>query len=181
MTKSIGTFVLALGLGLGGACATVPQNPAERAELHQSAQNTVQRMTAEAPALQPMIDRSTAVIVFPSVKQGGLVVGAAGGRGIAIRNGQMVGFAELRQASIGALAGGQEYSEMIVVRDPATFDRILRGKFNLGAEASAVILRRGEGAATDFSPSGLAVFVQPTRGAMVDASLTGQTIRIKHG
>jgi hypothetical protein len=126
-----------------------------------------------------MIDSASGYIVFPDIRQGGLGVGAAGGEGIAYQNGRAIGYAELRQLAVGALAGGQRYAELIVVRDPQTFERIKSGHFDMGAQASAVVLKTGAATATQFDRSGLAVFVESKRGAMVNASLTGQTIHIK--
>src|ERR1700754_1285322 len=50
--------------------------------------------------------------VFPNVGKGGLVVGAAHGSGHVYANGVPLGKITLNQVSIGAQAGGQDYSEM---------------------------------------------------------------------
>jgi hypothetical protein len=85
----------------------------------------------------------------------------------------------LRSLSVGALAGGQSYSEIIVVRDPQTFEHMRHGDFDVGAQASAVIVREGAGAETRFDRSGLAVLIEPHGGAMVNASVSGQRVFVR--
>ena len=64
-----------------------------------------------------------------------------------------------------------------MLRDQATLDRFKGGTFDVGGEASAMILHSGEAARTQFGRTGVAVFVKPLGGAMVSVSLTGQRIR----
>jgi hypothetical protein len=47
----------------------------------------------------------------------------------------------------------------------------------VGAKAQAVILRSGASTNTTFD-KGVAVFVDPLRGGMVNASITGQRIKL---
>lgn len=160
-----------------GGCATAPRTASERSELEVQASQSVQAMTAKDPALRPLLDQAAGYIVFPAIKQGGFVVGGAGGRGVIYEGGQMVGFAELSQASVGAQIGGQKYAELVVVRDKYTLAKIRSGDIDLGTQASAVILRQGAGNATSFGDSGISVFVDPIGGAMLNVSLTGQRVK----
>lgn len=178
MLRTLGLgLCLALGGGVVG-CASTPKTSAQRAELQTDAQQTVASMTARDPGLRTLLDQSAGYIVFPAVKQGGFVVGGAGGKGVLFEKGRPIGYAEMTQASVGAQIGGQKYSEIVVIRDKWALDRVRASNIDLGAQASAVILRAGAAAATRFNESGLAVFVEPTAGAMVNASLTGQRVRI---
>ena len=166
------TVVCALVAG----CAGVPKSQAGRDQLKSDATATQQKMVAEDPSLQAAIDRSAGHIVFPEISQGGFVVGGAGGKGVIFERGMPAGYAELSQASIGAQVGGQKYAEMIIVEDKATLDRIKTGMFDLGGEASAVVLRQGAAAGATFK-NGVAVVINPIAGAMVSASITGQQIK----
>jgi len=178
MLRTLGLgLCLALGGGVFG-CASSPKTATQKAELHEDADRAVADMTARDPALRPLLDQSAAYIVFPEVKQGGFVVGGAGGKGVLFEKGKPAGFAELSQASVGAQVGGQKYSEIVVIRDQFALDRVRASNFDLGAQASAVIVKSGAAASTRFNESGLAVFVQPTAGAMLNVSLTGQRVRL---
>jgi lipid-binding SYLF domain-containing protein len=161
------------------ACASGPKTVAERDALTQRADQVLATMTATDPSLRPLLDTAAGYVIFPDVKQGGFVVGGASGRGVLYERGVPVGFADLSQASVGAQVGGQTYAELVVLRDQFALDRIRSGNFKLGAQASATALTAGAATATRFGESGMAVFVKPWGGAMLNVSLTGQTIRFR--
>ena len=174
MQRAIRPLIVLCALVAG--CASVPKSQAARDQLKSDATATQQKMVEADPSLQNIIDRSAGHIVFPEISQGGFVVGGAGGKGVIFENGMPAGYAELSQASVGAQVGGQKYAEMVIVEDKATLDRIKSGKFDMGGEASAVILRQGAAASTTFK-NGVAVVINPIGGAMVSASITGQKIK----
>lgn len=175
--RAFGGIVAAVALAAVG-CASGPKTQAQRSQLQEDARHAMQAMTAKDASVQPLLDQSAGYIVFPEVREGGFVVGGAGARGVAFdRSGQVIGFAELSRASVGAQVGGQKYAELIVVRDRFTLDKILAGGFDFGAGASAVILREGAATATQFGESGVAVVVDPISGAMVNVSVSGQQIK----
>src|SRR5690349_7564156 len=93
--------VIALSLGIG-ACATVPKTPAERKNLEASADATLESMTARDPGLSNLLASAYGYAVFPDIGKGGVIVGAAYGRGVLYEHGKQVGFLELNQGSIGA-------------------------------------------------------------------------------
>jgi lipid-binding SYLF domain-containing protein len=159
-------------------CATAPKTKSERMSLQAAAENTVADMRSRDPSLQMVMDRAAGYIVFPSVAQGGFIVGGASGNGVIYEGGRMVGFAQLSRGSLGLQAGGQKLAELIVVRDPQTLERIRAGSFDFGGQASAVALRSGAAGTTSFSNNGVAVFVDTKGGAMLNLSLTGQRIRV---
>ena len=122
-----------------------------------------------------MLDTSAGYAVFPEIGKGGLVVGAAYGRGVLYQHGRKAGFVELNQASIGAQLGAQTFTELIVFRNDYDVARLKAGTYSLGANASAVVLTTGAAATADFV-DGVAVFVVPRGGAMAELSLSGQKI-----
>jgi lipid-binding SYLF domain-containing protein len=111
------------------------------------------------------------------VGTGGFLIGGGAGSGVVYEHGRHTGFATVEHASVGALAGGETYSELVIVNDPSALEQLKSGRFDFGANASAVIVRTGASTTTTFE-NGVAVFVEPLRGAMVNASVTGQRIRL---
>jgi lipid-binding SYLF domain-containing protein len=177
MSRTLGWgLCLALVGGVFG-CASAPKTSIARAELHEEADQTVATMTAADPGLKPLLDQSAGYIVFPDVKQGGFVVGGAGGKGVLYEHGRRTGFAELSQASFGAQVGGQAFSEIVVIRDQYALNRVKASNIDLGGQASATIVKAGAAAAAPFNQAGLAVFVEPKGGAMLNVSLTGQKVK----
>jgi lipid-binding SYLF domain-containing protein len=115
--------------------------------------------------------------VFPRVGSAGFVVGGGGGAGVFFENGRPVHYAELNHFDAGALAGGQKYAEIVILNNRDAINDLRSGRFDVGARASAVMLRSGAGAGVTFD-KGVAVVVEPLGGAMVNASLRGQNIRL---
>jgi lipid-binding SYLF domain-containing protein len=174
MARTVARLVVAVALVAG--CASAPKTVAQKSQLERDSEAALQAMRVKDPTLGSLLAQAAGYIVFPDVKQGGFVVGGAGGRGVIYENGVRTGFADLRQASVGAQIGGQRFAQLVIVRDRAQLDRIKAGKFDFGGQASATILKAGAAAAT-FGPNGVAVVVDVTRGAMLNLSLTGQRIR----
>jgi lipid-binding SYLF domain-containing protein len=170
------SFVL-VAFALG--CASAPKSESKRAELQAKANETLQLMVSDNPELRSLLDQAVGYVVLPEVKQGGFIVGGAGGEGVVYEQGRVTGYAELSQASVGAQIGGQKYAELIIVRDRYALDRMKAGNFDFGAEAQATIIRKGVATATDFNAKGVAVIIKPIGGAMASASLTGQQLKIK--
>ena len=173
--KAIGLVAVAAAFVIG--CAHTPKGPGERADLTNAAQQELARMVSEHPDIQPLLDQSVGYIVFPAVGQGGFIVGGGAGQGVLFENGRASGFAELHNLAVGALAGGQRFAQLVIIQDQQTMQNIKSGRYDFGAQASAVILRSGATANANFR-NGVAVIIDPIRGAMVNASLTGQRIKV---
>jgi lipid-binding SYLF domain-containing protein len=159
--------------GIVGCESPTPETPAEREMMQSDAQAALERMYSNDPSLRSVVESSYAYAIFPKVGKAGLIAGGAGGRGEVYRNGRLVGYASLSQASVGAQIGAQNFDELIVFKDPAAFDKFKTNEYTPAANATAVAVKSGAGAGTDFK-SGTATFVLPTSGAMAEASIGGQ-------
>lgn len=166
---------LAVGVFAVG-CATAPTTPAGRRDLRQQADNTIQQMTTRDPGLAQVLDRAVGYAVFPEIGKGGVLVGGAWGRGVVYEAGEQVGYVELNQASIGAQLGGQTFSELIVFMEDDALQDLKDGEFNIGVNASAVVLKAGAAAAANVGDQGVLVFVLPAGGLMVELTISGQQI-----
>jgi lipid-binding SYLF domain-containing protein len=175
MKRVVELFFVVVGL-LAAACAHAPTKPGERADLTNDARATLARMESKDPGLRSTLDRSVAFIVFPKVGSGGFIVGGGGGAGVLYERGAPSGFVTLEHFGVGAIAGGTQYAQIVIIRDPTALDDIKKGRFDFGANASAVIIRTGASANAVFN-KGVAVVREPLGGAMVNASLSGQRIR----
>jgi lipid-binding SYLF domain-containing protein len=163
------------GIVIGCACATAPKSVEDRQNLEARAQQTLQTMRARDPGLGPLLDNSAGYVVFPEIGKGGLIVGAAYGRGVLYERGRMIGFVELNQGSLGAQLGAQTFAELIVFRDPFEVQKLKSGDFSLGGNISGVVLTAGAAATTRFQ-RGIAVFTMPRGGVMAELSVSGQQL-----
>lgn len=173
MRFSLGlSLVAALALVTIG-CDTAPKTSEGKHALVQDSQAALSTLISKDASLQGVVDNAAGYAIFPDVGKGGVGIGGAYGRGVVYENGLPVGFAELNQASIGFQLGGQTYIELLVFQDEDAVSRFKAGNFDLGADASAVALTAGAGAAARFE-KGVAIFTMPKGGAMFEASVNGQ-------
>jgi lipid-binding SYLF domain-containing protein len=104
-------------------------------------------------------DKSYAYAVFPTVGEGGLIVGGAHGRGRVYVHGKWDGNVTMTQFSVGLQAGGKAFSQIIFFEDKRALDEFRSGSFEFGADASVVAITAGASASagtsgTDAAASG---------------------------
>ena len=147
-----------------------------------------------APAVRPFFDTAYGYAVFPTVGKGGIIIGAAYGKGKVYRGGTATGTATLEKMTIGFQLGGQAFSEIIFFQDKRAYDEFTNGGFEFDANASAVAITAGAqaqagslgttagasaGPATGTQASssyrgGMAIFVHAKGGLMFEAAIGGQ-------
>ena len=169
--------LVAVAMFAVAACAHAPTKTGERSDLVSDAHVTLRRMEATDPGLKSLLDDAVGYVVFPKVGAAGLLVSGGGGSGVVFEHGRRSGFATIEHLGVGAVAGGEQFAELVIVKDPAALDELKSGRFDVGAKASAVILRSGVSTTTTFE-HGVAVVIEPLKGAMVNASISGQRIHM---
>ena len=131
--------------------------------------------------------------VFPTIGGGGLVVGAAHGKGRVYQHGVLVGDSSMTLVSAGLQAGGKAYSQIIFFQDKAALDTFESGNFEFGADVSAVAITAAAGANAGTTGAGseasgdaanaksnavyykgMAVFTIAKGGLMYAATVAGQ-------
>lgn len=136
--------------------------------------------------------------VFPSVGQGGFVVGGAHGKGRVFRRDEYVGDTSVTQLSVGFQAGGRAYSMIIFFQDQRAFDEFTQGNYEFGADVNAVAITasasgqvgttgassgasggKNDATTTGSYYKGLAVFTIVKGGAMFQAAVAGQKFTYK--
>jgi lipid-binding SYLF domain-containing protein len=141
---------------------------------------------------------SYAYAVFPTVGEGALVVGGAGGKGGVFLHGRQLGEATLAQVSVGFQAGGKAFSEIIFFKNKSALEDFQSGHFEFGADASvtAITASAGAGVGTTGEQSGasggkkdavtqggyykgMAVFTIAKGGLMYQAAIAGQKFTYK--
>jgi lipid-binding SYLF domain-containing protein len=137
------------------------------------AQEAIAAFKATDPELQTFFDKAQGYAVFPSVGKASMGIGGAYGKGIVYEQGIEIGGTTLKQLSVGFAFGGESYREIIFFQDEKTLDDFKKGNYELGAQASAVALKKGAAKNADFD-KGVAVFTQTKGGLMFDVSVGGQ-------
>jgi lipid-binding SYLF domain-containing protein len=143
-------------------------------------------------------DTAYGYAVFPTVGEGGLILGAALGKGRVYVQGKPAGDATLKQLSAGLQAGGKAYSEIIFFEDKRALDEFESGKFEFSAGASAIAITAAAGASVGTTGvqanasgtennstavgqynKGMAVFTIAKGGLMYAAAIAGQKFSYK--
>jgi lipid-binding SYLF domain-containing protein len=142
--------------------------------------------------------RSYAYAVFPTVGEGGFVVGAALGRGRVYVHGRLVGDTTMTQLSAGFQAGGKAYSQIIFFEDKRSLEEFQTGTFEFSAGMSAIAITAAAGASAGTTGvtanasgtvnnattvggynKGVAVFTVAKGGLMYAATVAGQKFSYK--
>jgi len=131
--------------------------------------------------------------VFPTIGKAGLGVGGAHGSGHVYMGGHRIGRTTVTQLSFGMQAGGEAFSQIIFFEDKRALDNFTTGKFEFGADVSAVAItaaasvdagttgadvaasggKHDATAASEYH-NGFAVFTIAKGGLMYEAAVTGE-------
>jgi lipid-binding SYLF domain-containing protein len=84
-----------------------------------------------------------------------------------------LGNVALNQVSVGAQAGGQVYSELILFEDPVALNNFKQSNFQFAAQVSAVAAAEGVTANAKYE-LGVMILTLPQSGLMTQASIGGQ-------
>ncbi len=139
------------------------------------------------------VNHSYAYAVFPTIGQGGMVIGGARGKGHVYEQGKRIGAVTMTQLSVGFQLGGQAYSEIIFFKDKAALEEFTSGNFEFSAQAGAIAitasadvsvgtsgakagasLEKDNAATVGEYQHGLAVFTIAKGGLMYQATVAGQ-------
>ena len=143
-------------------------------------------------------ENSYGYAVFPSIGKGGIGIGGAHGAGRVYAQNALIGDTKMTQVTVGFQLGGQVYSEIIFFQNKEAFDKFTSGKFEFGAQATAVAITAGASAQATTGGSGasasgdenhartaggyqngMAVFTVAKGGLMYEASIGGQKFDYK--
>jgi lipid-binding SYLF domain-containing protein len=181
------TAVLGLaGLAVAG-CTTNRNAGGEKAagaaDLHRSidadVDSTLQRLYATVGGSRELVAKANGVLVFPSVIQAGLVVGAQYGKGALRAGGHTVGYYSTTSGSFGLQAGAQSKALifLFMTQDALNKFRSSNG-WSAGADASVALVRMGANGTIDTTTATKPVqaFVLTNAGLMADASIEGTKV-----
>lgn len=144
----------------------------------QNAQRLIKEIKNVDAGMEGIFAKSVGWAVFPSIGKAGFGVGGAAGNGRVYRKGKFIGTTTMSQISIGFQLGGQVYSEIIFFENDHALNRFKSGKFEIGGNLSAVIVDKGAALTARFKDGAL-VFINPKKGLMYEATISGQKFTFK--
>lgn len=177
-------LTLVLGCGMPATYALAASDPV--ATVQQSEQVLADFVAIPARRIpQHLLAEATAVAVIPDVTKIGFVAGVRRGHGVVmVRDAEgewsLPQFITLTGGSVGWQAGVQGTDVVLVFMTKKSIEGLLRGKFTIGADASAAAgpVGRNAAAATDFRLKAEILSYSRSRGLFVGLALDGSAIEI---
>jgi len=170
----------AMALALLGGCASYRDRGDTPAEVQSSidagVEPTLNTLYAKVPGAQELAGKARGVLVFPSVFDGGVVVGGEYGRGALIVDGRTVAYYKTSSVSLGVQVGAQSRSLVLMFMTQDALDRLTAHRgWTAGADASVALLHAGANGTLQGADGAAAVnaFALNNEGLMVGASIDG--------
>lgn len=177
--KSLLTFVCSVML-LGMALSSPDlSRAASAAELNRDARAALQKLYAKSPAARTLGEKATAILVFPAITKGGLIVGGQYGEGALLRGGKTAGYYNTVSVSYGLQAGVQKYGYALFFMSDSALAYLDRSDgWELGTGPSIVIVDVGAAGSvtTTTAKSDVYAFFFDQRGLMAGLGLQGTKI-----
>jgi lipid-binding SYLF domain-containing protein len=158
----------------------VPRSEAgSAAQIDAAVQATLREFFFQVQGSRELVNKSAAVLVFPSVIRAGIGIGGEYGEGALLTRERSVDYYNIVSASIGFQLGAQSRSVIIVFMTPealAGFRRTYGWK--VGVDASVAIITVGAGGSIDTSriASPIVGFIFDGKGLMYNLTLEGSKI-----
>jgi lipid-binding SYLF domain-containing protein len=185
-------FNLCLSLAILGLVfpilARAADDAAKEQERVQESGNVIKDLAGSSDGIPAdLLNKSECVIVLPSVKKAGFIIGASYGRGVmTCRTGQNFDgrwsaptMMKSGGGSFGLQAGGEATDFVILVMNDKGARALMKGKLKLGADASVAagpVGRTGE-ASTNAAMSAQMLSYSRSQGVFAGVSLSGSTLQ----
>lgn len=138
--RFVNTFILLLSMVVVAGCARPNDGtPAQkRTYINQMRQDTLNELYAKYPHARQQVESAAGYAVFSNVNTQIIFFGGGGGYGVAVDNstGKKT-YMRMAQASAGLGIGLKDFREVIIFRNPSTFNKFVISGWDFGVEAGA--------------------------------------------
>ena len=177
--------VLCLAAGLVTAQKTDPKRAAESAKHAQEAAEAFTEImnVADRAIPQSLLDRAAAIAVFPNMIKAGFIVGGRGGHGVIsrrIKGGWSApAFFDLGGGSFGLQIGAAKTDLVLLFMNDDALAGLLKDKFEIGGEGSAVAgpVGRTAAASTDALLKAAIISYSRSKGLFAGLEIKGVVIK----
>jgi lipid-binding SYLF domain-containing protein len=175
-------FAATLAL-LAGAPGTVAA--ASASEIDRDASAALAKLYQEVPAAKGLAKKAKAVLIFPSVVKGGLLVGGQYGEGALRKRGKTTGYFSTAAVSYGLQAGAQSFGYVLFFMTNSSLKYLDQSEgWEVGVGPSVVVLDEGmaKTLTTTTARDDVYAFIFGQKGLMAGLGLQGSKItRIQPG
>lgn len=167
---------LLAGALLLAACST---SEPQRDDLTARAQAARADLFRQVPAARSIAETSAGYLIFPSVTQGALIIGAQYGNGVLFKGGQPAGFYNIAGGSFGLQAGAQSFSQAYFFTTPEalrTFEETHGLELGAGVDFAVADIGASGQISTSTLQKPVIVFVWGQEGLFAGVNVAGQKI-----
>jgi len=168
--------VMLLGMTLTAANVS---NAASAAEISRDAKAALQKLYAKSPPAKALGEKAAAILVFPAITKGGLIVGGQYGEGVLMKGPRATGYYNTVSVSYGLQAGVQKYGYALFFMTESALAYLDKSDgWELGTGPSIVVVDVGAagGITTTTAKSDVYAFFFDQKGLMAGLGLQGTKI-----
>jgi len=181
-TRNFVSVLAAFLMFVSGCTTTGPSSgdpDLRRRSIDAEVDNALARLYGQAEGSQQMVGRARGVLVFPSVLEAGLIVGAARGQGALRIGGKTTSYHATTSGSFGLQAGAQSTAVFLLFMTDEALARFRNSSgWTVGADASVTLISVGASAqvTTVTAQQPVIGYVLSNRGLMAGITLDGTRI-----
>lgn len=173
------SLILAGTLALGMTTAPAPALAASAAAIDNEVSAALANLYREVPAAKQLSRKAKAILVFPAIVKGGLIVGGQYGEGALRRRGRSVGYYSIAAASYGLQAGAQRFGYALFFMTNSALDYLEKTDgWEVGVGPSVVMIDEGmaKTLTTTTAQQDVYAFVFGQQGLMAGMGVQGSKI-----
>lgn len=156
-----------------------PAAKAPATALSRDSRNALNRLYAKSSTAKVLGEKATAILVFPSIKKAGFIVGGQYGEGTLFKGGKPAAYYSTGGVSYGLQAGAQEYGYAMFFMNANALSQLDKADgFEVGVGPSVVVVDEGmaRNLTTTTARDDIYAFVFGQRGLMAGIGLQGNKI-----
>ena len=149
------------------------------AEIDRDVDNAIQKLYARSSAAKELSTIAKAILVFPKIVKGGLIIGGQYGEGALRVGGKTQGHYSTAAASYGLQAGVQSFGYAMFFMTDKALDHMKKSKgWEVGVGPSVVVVDQGmaRSLTTTTAKEGIYVFFFDQKGLMAGLGIQGSKI-----
>ena len=177
--KLVPSIALAILLVCAWTGEVRPAAAATKGEIATEVGATLEKLYTQAPKSRQLANKAKGMLVFPSVKKGGLIVGGSYGEGALLIDNKPVAYYSTTSGSIGLQAGYQESSVVYMFMTDEALQKFRESSgWEVGGEASVAVIDTGSTGKIESQTfdQPVVAFVFGASGLMAGVSLEGSKI-----
>jgi len=164
-------------------CTSAIVTAQKAAELDKKVDESQAKLFASSPAAKNLSTAAKGILIFPSVKKAGFVVGGQYGEGALRKRGKTAGYYKTTAASFGLQAGGQKFGYAMFFMTDGALDYLKSSKgWEIGVGPSIVVVDEGvaRSLTTSSAKESIYVFFFGQKGLMAGLGIQGSKITEIH-